>query len=202
MGIGGSCPKIACLPSKKHHSQCEDCLERCVPRKYTESGAELVLGSGRFIGPKTLQVTLPDGTTRELRGANVIISTAMRAALEPIPGLLDAKPLTHIEALELDEIPERLVVIGGGYVGIELSQAMRRFGSKVSPSRCASGSPYSRGGYQVWEATTSGRAGASPITSTCRTSCKLRFCQPAGSFLRMGISESGRARILPASSVP
>jgi pyruvate/2-oxoglutarate dehydrogenase complex dihydrolipoamide dehydrogenase (E3) component len=79
-----------------------------------------------------LEVTLPDGTSRRLRGTNVIISTGTRAALEPIPGLADAQPLTHVEALELDEIPECLLVIGGGYVGIELSQAMRRFGSKVS----------------------------------------------------------------------
>lgn len=52
--------------------------------------------------------------------------------LEPIPGLADAQPLTHIEALELDQVPGHLVVIGGGYVGVELSQAMRRFGSKVT----------------------------------------------------------------------
>ncbi len=73
-----------------------------------------------------------NGTTRRLRGANVIVSTGTRAALEPIPGLADARPLTHIEALELDEVPEHLIVIGGGYVGLELSQAMRRFGSKVT----------------------------------------------------------------------
>ena len=52
--------------------------------------------------------------------------------MEPIPGLAEAQPLTHIEALELDEVPEHLVVIGGGYIGLELSQAMRRFGSRVS----------------------------------------------------------------------
>jgi len=67
-----------------------------------------------------------------MRGANVIVSTGTRAALETIPGLAEAHPLTHIEALELDEIPEHLLVIGGGYVGVELSQAMRRFGSKVT----------------------------------------------------------------------
>jgi pyruvate/2-oxoglutarate dehydrogenase complex dihydrolipoamide dehydrogenase (E3) component len=99
---------------------------------YKRSGAELILGSGRFIGPKTLEATLPDGTRRRLRGANVIIGTGTHAALEPIPGLADAQPLTHVEALELDEIPEHLLVIGGGYVGLELSQAMRRFGSRVS----------------------------------------------------------------------
>jgi pyruvate/2-oxoglutarate dehydrogenase complex dihydrolipoamide dehydrogenase (E3) component len=62
----------------------------------------------------------------------VIISTGTHASLEAIPGLSEAQPLTHIEALELDEIPEHLIVIGGGYVGLELSQAMRRFGSRVS----------------------------------------------------------------------
>jgi pyruvate/2-oxoglutarate dehydrogenase complex dihydrolipoamide dehydrogenase (E3) component len=62
----------------------------------------------------------------------VIVSTGTRATLEPIPGLAEAQPLTHIEALELDEVPEHLLVMGGGYVGVELSQAMRRFGSKVS----------------------------------------------------------------------
>jgi pyruvate/2-oxoglutarate dehydrogenase complex dihydrolipoamide dehydrogenase (E3) component len=62
----------------------------------------------------------------------VIIGTGTRAALEPIPGLADARPLTHVEALELDEIPGHLIAIGGGYVGLELSQAMRRFGSRVS----------------------------------------------------------------------
>jgi pyruvate/2-oxoglutarate dehydrogenase complex dihydrolipoamide dehydrogenase (E3) component len=52
--------------------------------------------------------------------------------LEPIPGLSDAQPMTHIEALELDQVPAHLIVIGGGYVGLELSQATRRFGSKVT----------------------------------------------------------------------
>jgi pyruvate/2-oxoglutarate dehydrogenase complex dihydrolipoamide dehydrogenase (E3) component len=163
--IGGSCPNIACLPSKNivHSAKVASYFERgrefgiatkgftvdmsaVRDRKrrmvsgeiaahldnYKRSGAELIIGSGRFIGPKTLEATLRDGTTRQLRGANVIIGTGTRAALEPIPGLAEAQPLTHVEALELDEIPEHLLVIGGGYVGLELSQAMRRFGSKVS----------------------------------------------------------------------
>jgi len=99
---------------------------------FKKSGVELILGSGRFIGPRTLEITLPDGTARRVRGDKVIISTGTRATLEAIPGLAEAQPLTHVEALELDVIPEHLIVIGGGYVGLELSQAMRRFGSKVS----------------------------------------------------------------------
>src|SRR5262245_4535297 len=99
---------------------------------YKTSGATFILGSGRFIGPKTLEATLPDGTTRQLRGTHVIINTGTRAVRAPIPGLVEAQPLTHIEALELDEVPAHLLVIGGGYVGLELSQAMRRFGSTVT----------------------------------------------------------------------
>ena len=99
---------------------------------YKQTGAEFILGSGRFVAPKTVDATLPDGTIRRLRGRNVIVSTGTRPALDSIPGLADAKPLTHVEALELDEIPEHLIVIGGGYIGLELSQAMRRFGSKVT----------------------------------------------------------------------
>src|SRR5216684_327983 len=99
---------------------------------YRNSGAEFILGTGRFLAPRTVEVTLADGTTRQLRGANVIVSTGTRAALDSIPGLAEAQPLTHIEALELDEIPEHLLVVGGGYVGVEMSQAMRRFGSKVT----------------------------------------------------------------------
>jgi len=163
--IGGSCPNIACLPSKniihsaKVASYARKSEEFGVPRhdftvnmsavrdrkrkmvsglnemyldNYKHTGAEFILGSGRFIGPRTLEAALPDGTSRRLRGANVIISTGTRASLDPVPGLAESHPLTHIEALELDEVPEHLLVIGGGYVGLELSQAMRRFGSKVS----------------------------------------------------------------------
>jgi pyruvate/2-oxoglutarate dehydrogenase complex dihydrolipoamide dehydrogenase (E3) component len=100
--------------------------------EYKKSGAELILGTARFIGPRTVEATLPDGTSRRLRGTNVVIGTGTRATLEPISGLAEAQPLTHVEALELDELPEHLLVIGGGYVGLELSQTMRRFGSKVS----------------------------------------------------------------------
>jgi pyruvate/2-oxoglutarate dehydrogenase complex dihydrolipoamide dehydrogenase (E3) component len=100
--------------------------------KYAQNGSELIIGSGRFVGPRTLEVTQADGKTRQLLGKKVVISTGTRARLDPIPGLAEARPLTHVEALELDEVPKHLIVIGGGYVGLELSQAMRRFGSDVT----------------------------------------------------------------------
>jgi pyruvate/2-oxoglutarate dehydrogenase complex dihydrolipoamide dehydrogenase (E3) component len=163
--IGGSCPNIACLPSKNviHGAKVASYFRRAKEfgidangftidmsgvrerkrkmvrslnevylENYKSTGAEFILGTGKFVAPRTVQVALADGTTRHLRGTNVIISTGTRATLEPIPGLVEAQPLTHIEALELDEIPEHLLVIGGGYIGVELSQALRRFGSKVT----------------------------------------------------------------------
>src|ERR1700722_13154467 len=99
---------------------------------YRKSGAELVMGTGHFVGPKTLEVELADGGTRTFRGKNVVINTGSRATLEPIPGLAEVKALTHIEALELDHIPGHLLVLGGGYVGLELAQAFRRFGAEVT----------------------------------------------------------------------
>src|SRR5262249_35406672 len=99
---------------------------------FKKSGVELILGSGRFIGPRTLEVRQLDGISRRVYGEKVIISTGTHATIEGIPGLAESQPLTHIEALELDVIPGHLIVIGGGYVGLELSQAMRRFGSDVS----------------------------------------------------------------------
>jgi len=163
--IGGSCPNIACLPSKNviHSAKVVSYFRRSKEfgithdgfaidmagvreRKrrmvhglnemymdnYKNTGAEFIWGTGRFVAPKTVEVILADGTTRQLRGANVIVSTGTRAALESIPGLAEAQPLTHIEALELDKTPDHLLVLGGGYVGVELSQAMHRFGSKVT----------------------------------------------------------------------
>src|SRR2546426_8174022 len=99
---------------------------------YKNSGTELVMGSGRFIGPKTIEVRSGNGALRALRGKRVVINTGTRATLEATPGLREANPLTHIEALELDRVPEHLLVLGGGFVGLELSQAMRRFGSRVT----------------------------------------------------------------------
>src|ERR1700726_2393094 len=163
--IGGSCPNIACLPSKNiiHSAKVVDYFRRSKEfgiahdgftiemsgvrerkrkmvvglnemymENYRKTGAEFILGTGRFVAPSTVEAALPDGSTRQLRGTNVIVSTGTRATLEAIPGLAEAQPLTHIEALELGQVPEHLLVIGGGYIGVELSQAMRRFGSKVT----------------------------------------------------------------------
>ena len=163
--IGGSCPNVACLPSKNviHSAKVASYFQRSKEfgiahngftidmsgvrerkrtmvrglnemylENYKKTGAEFILGTGRFIASKTVEVVFADGTIRRLRGTNVIVSTGTRATLEAIPGLTEAQPLTHIEALELDRVPGHLLIVGSGYVGVEFAQAMRRFGSRVS----------------------------------------------------------------------
>src|SRR2546422_1490683 len=100
--------------------------------RYKASGAELVMGTGRFVAPKTLEVRLNDGGTRVLSGDRVFLDVGTHATIPPIPDLAAAAPLTHIEALELDHVPPYLIVLGGGYVGLELAQTYRRFGSRVT----------------------------------------------------------------------
>jgi len=99
---------------------------------YKASGAELVMGEGRFIAPKTIEVRLNDGGTRVLEGDRVFLNLGTHAAIPPITGLEASRPLTHVEALELDYQPQHLIVVGGGYVSLEMAQAYRRFGSRVT----------------------------------------------------------------------
>jgi pyruvate/2-oxoglutarate dehydrogenase complex dihydrolipoamide dehydrogenase (E3) component len=107
-------------------------LKALAVHEYHTSGAELIMGTGRFTAPKTLEVRLNDGGLRVLQGDQVFINLGTHATIPGVPGLEAARPLTHIEALELDYLPEHLVVLGAGYVGLEMAQAYRRFGSRVS----------------------------------------------------------------------
>jgi pyruvate/2-oxoglutarate dehydrogenase complex dihydrolipoamide dehydrogenase (E3) component len=100
--------------------------------RYRASGAELIMGTGRFVAPKTIEINLNGGGRRVLTGDRVAINVGTRATIPDIPGLAAAAPLTHVEALELDRLPRHLIVLGGGYVGLELAQAYRRFDSRVT----------------------------------------------------------------------
>jgi pyruvate/2-oxoglutarate dehydrogenase complex dihydrolipoamide dehydrogenase (E3) component len=96
------------------------------------SGAELIYGIARFVAPRTVEIELRDGGTRTIEGERVFLDLGSRAAIPDVPGLAEATPMTHVEVLDLDRLPKHLVVLGGGYVGLELSQAFRRFGSEVT----------------------------------------------------------------------
>lgn len=100
--------------------------------RYRESGARLVMGEAVCVGPRTIEVTLNEGGTQRFTTDRLFLNVGSHPAIPPIPGLAESRPLTNIEALELDRIPPHLLVIGGGYVGLELGQAYRRFGSEVA----------------------------------------------------------------------
>jgi pyruvate/2-oxoglutarate dehydrogenase complex dihydrolipoamide dehydrogenase (E3) component len=100
--------------------------------RYKATGAELVMGEATFTDSNTLDVRLNDGGARTLAGKRIFLNLGTHASIPPVPGLAESKPLTNIEALELDRLPEHLIVIGSGYVGLEFAQAYRRFGSRVT----------------------------------------------------------------------
>ena len=163
--IGGSCPNIACLPSKNviHSAKVAHLLRHAAEfglqagpattdmagvrrrkramvedqvaihrTRFAANGLEFVLGEGRCIAPMTIEVRLAAGGTRRLECERIFIDLGTHAVVPDIPGLAAARPLTHVEALELDRLPAHLIVLGGGYVGVELAQAFRRFGGDVT----------------------------------------------------------------------
>ena len=168
--IGGSCPNVACLPSKnvihsakvaslvgRHREfgietgriaidmagvyarkrEMVDGIVQVHLAKYRAAldkhrGDELILGDGKFVGPRTIQVALRDGGERTLTADRVFVNVGTHATIPDTPGLREARPMTHIEALDLQRRPEHLIVLGGGYVGLELGQALRRLGSRVT----------------------------------------------------------------------
>jgi pyruvate/2-oxoglutarate dehydrogenase complex dihydrolipoamide dehydrogenase (E3) component len=163
--VGGSCPNIACLPSKniirsaqvaslarraeefglelgalsvnmagvqrRKQKMVEDLIQVHLER-YKASGAELIMGSARFVATRTVEVLLNAGGSKVIAGERVFLNLGTHAAIPDVPGLAASRPMTHVEALNLDRLPEHVVVVGGGYVGLELAQAMRRFGSRVT----------------------------------------------------------------------
>jgi pyruvate/2-oxoglutarate dehydrogenase complex dihydrolipoamide dehydrogenase (E3) component len=163
--VGGSCPNIACLPSKnvirsakanwfaRHGAEygiqagpvstdMRGVFNR--KRKMVEgevqghlnrlkaTGAELIRGEARFVAPKTVEVRLNDGGRLMMTGDRVFLDLGSRATIPDVSGLAAARPMTHVEALDLERLLDHVIVLGGGYVGLELAQALRRFGSKVT----------------------------------------------------------------------
>ena len=163
--LGGSCPNIACLPSKnviysarvaslarrgaefglemdqlrinmagvqRRKREMVESEHRFHAERTAANGVELIMGEARFVAPRVVEVALNDGGTRRVEGERVFLDLGSRSTMPNIPGLAAANPMTHIEALDLDRLPAHLVVIGGGYIGLELAQAIRRFGSQVT----------------------------------------------------------------------
>ncbi|MEQ6028233.1 FAD-dependent oxidoreductase [Streptomyces salinarius] len=101
-------------------------------QQFLDSGMDFVLGTARFVAERTVAIDLNDGGRRIVRGADVVINTGTVPHMPSVPGLADAAPLNSETIMGLERIPERLVVIGGGYVGLEFAHMFAAFGSKVT----------------------------------------------------------------------
>jgi pyruvate/2-oxoglutarate dehydrogenase complex dihydrolipoamide dehydrogenase (E3) component len=95
-------------------------------------GVELIMAEASFSGPHTVEARLNSGSVRELSAPQIFINAGARPALPPLPGLDDVPYLDSTSIMELDAAPEHLLVLGGGYIGLEFGQMFRRFGSRVT----------------------------------------------------------------------
>lgn len=97
----------------------------------TTANLTFLLGTGVFVGERTIEVAMADGPTRVVRGERVYINTGSHTTIPPIPGLDTVDYLTSTSVMELDELPARLAIVGAGYIALEFAQTFRRLGSEV-----------------------------------------------------------------------
>ncbi|MFZ0734514.1 MAG: mercuric reductase [Candidatus Sulfotelmatobacter sp.] len=93
---------------------------------------DLIFGEARFTGPKTVTICLHDGSERNLTAPRIFINAGTRASRPKLEGLDDVQFLDNVSIMELGSVPERLLTLGGGYIGLEFGQLFRRFGSQVT----------------------------------------------------------------------
>jgi mercuric reductase len=157
---GGSCPNVACRPTKayvvaaelmhdvRHHAAergidlPEPSVRLAQTRKWKDSirrdqqswvqtlkdaGYSLVPGIASFVDTRTVRVG-----DQQLSGDRILVATGSRTAVPPIPGIEDIEWIDHVSALELEDVPESLLVVGAGPVGLEFAQIFARFGSQVT----------------------------------------------------------------------
>lgn len=95
-------------------------------------GLDLLMGEASFTGPKSVEVRMNSGETRLLTADKIFINTGACPRKPSLPGLDSVSALDSTSIMELDEVPEHLLVVGGGYIGLEFGQMFRRFGSQVT----------------------------------------------------------------------
>src|SRR5467141_2987016 len=97
-----------------------------------QDGLDLIEGEAHFTGPRTVEIALSDGGTRQISAPVVVIDAGTRPKPLAMTGAGDVPVLDSTSIMELDELPEHLIILGGGYIGLEFGQMFRRFGSEVT----------------------------------------------------------------------
>ncbi|MFE3055837.1 mercuric reductase [Nocardia sp. NPDC059239] len=100
--------------------------------RLAQDGLDLIEGEAHFTGPKSVEVASTDGGRRQISAPVIVIDTGARPKPLAIPGADQVPVLDSTSIMELDELPEHLVIVGGGYIGLEFGQMFRRFGSEVT----------------------------------------------------------------------
>ena len=100
--------------------------------RYSSLGVDCVKGSAKILSPWEVEITLDNGSKQKLTTKNIVIAAGARPFIPPIPGLAECHPLTSDNVWNIRKLPKRLVVLGGGPIGSELTQCFARFGSQVT----------------------------------------------------------------------
>ena len=156
---GGQCPNVACKPTKQYVTAAELLHDLAVApdlgielggmtfdlvrlkarkdrlvgtqeawlQRFHDAGFDTIAGEATFVDPKTVRVG-----KRLLTADRILVATGSRTAVPPIAGIADVPWIDHIDALELERVPDSMLVLGAGAVGLELAQAFSRFGSRVT----------------------------------------------------------------------
>ncbi|MBK5222249.1 MAG: FAD-dependent oxidoreductase [Acidimicrobiia bacterium] len=132
MGIVVSEPTVNLDLLRHHKASVVDGMVTAHEEMFTRSGMDFVLGTARFVSPRTVDITAADGRSRRVRGRDVVINTGTTPAVPDLPGIADARVWTSESILRLERIPTTLAIVGGGYIGCEFASMFATFGSRVT----------------------------------------------------------------------
>ena len=124
-------PLVSLDGLRQHRSSVVDGMVAAHKKMFADSGMDFILGTARFIGPRTAEIETHGGDIRLLRGTDVVINTGTTPAIPDLPGITESRPWTSETILKLERLPSRLLILGGGYVGCEFASMYALFGSQV-----------------------------------------------------------------------
>jgi pyruvate/2-oxoglutarate dehydrogenase complex dihydrolipoamide dehydrogenase (E3) component len=131
MGVELTKPSVSVDGLRRHKSSVVDGMVAAHRKMFADSGMDFILGRARFIALRTAEIKTHGGDVRLLRGAEVVINTGTTPAIPDLPGVAESAIWTSETILQLERLPQRLLILGGGHVGCEFASMYALFGSQV-----------------------------------------------------------------------
>ncbi|MCE3275032.1 MAG: mercuric reductase [Propionibacteriaceae bacterium] len=125
-------PLVSLDGLRRHKSFVVDGMVAAHKKMFADSGMDFILGTARFIAPRTVEVETRNEPIRLLRGTNVVINTGTAPTIPDLAGISESRVWTSETILQLERLPQRLIVLGGGYVGCEFASMFALFGIQVT----------------------------------------------------------------------